>query len=525
MSTFFQDFRAFVARLSAGQRVATGAVLLGGILLLVAIARWAGQPDYALLFGRLEPASADQVVEALREQGTPYQLQEGGSAIYVPRADVYELRLHFAGQGVVSNGPAGYELFDQGTLGMTDFMQKLNFKRALEGELARTIASIRQVETSRVHLVMPERSPFRKVQAEPSASVVVQQASAARLTEAQIEGIGVLVAGAVEGLAPSDVTVLDTRGNLLSRPDVGDSGVAASSAQLRARRAVEAYLAEKGQSMLDQVLGPGNAVVRVSATLDFDRAATERELIDPESATVISEERLDEKGRAQNANSSVRSFEVSRTKERLEKSVGDVASLTLSVILNQKMAPTSEAVPEPPPIFYSEREIENVEALVKNAVGFDLARGDRFAIYQTRFDTGADGEIATGIESPLWEEQLHLYLRYGLMVLALVVIAWLGAAVLRHLTRRTSGGRLAGADGLSAARLAEGRRGRALRGRPQALRGEDVYASKLSPEARAHLAEKHLAFEDARQRVLENPERVAGLVRAWLNEDAAPPSL
>lgn len=528
MSTFLQDFQAFVARLSVGQRVATGAVILGSILLLIGIARWAGQPDYALLFGRLEPAAADQVVEALRDQGTPYQLREGGSAIYVPRSEVYELRLHFAGQGVVSDGPAGYELFDQGTLGMTDFMQKLNFKRALEGELARTISSIRQVEASRVHLVMPERSPFRKTQAQPSASVVVQQAGAARLTEAQVEGIGVLVAGAVEGLAPSDVTVLDTRGALLSRPDAGNLGVAGSSEQLRAQRAVEAHMAEKGQSMLDQVLGPGNAIVRVAATLDFDRAATERELIDPESATVVSEERLDEEGRAQNANSSVRNFEVSRTKERLEKSVGGISYLTISVILNQKVVPTSETTAEPSPIFYSERDVENVEALVKNAVGFNLARGDRFAIHQTRFDTGTEGQVMTEMEVQRWQDQLHLYLRYGLMLLALLLTAWLGSRVVRSLARQTSGGNLVGPGrgSVSAALLAEGRRGEALGVGQKALPGEDVYASKLSPEARAHLAERHFAFEEARQRVLENPERVAKLVRSWLNEDASvPPSL
>ena len=527
MSPFFQDFRVFVARLSAGQRVAIGAVILGSILLLIVIARWASQPDYALLFGRLEPAAADQVVEALRDQDTPYQLREGGSAIYVPRSEVYELRLHFAGQGIVSDGPAGYELFDQGTLGMTDFMQKLNFKRALEGELARTISSIRQVEASRVHLVMPERSPFRKTQAQPSASVVVQQAGAARLTEAQVEGIGVLVAGAVEGLAPSDVTVLDTRGTLLSRPNIGIPGVAASSEQLRAQRAMETHMAEKGQSMLDQVLGPGNAIVRVAATLDFDRAATERELIDPESATVVSEERLDEEGRAQNANSSVRNFEVSRTKERLEKSVGGVSYLTVSVILNQKVASTSEAEAEPSPIFYSERDIENVEALVKNAVGFNLDRGDRFAIYQTRFDTGTESQVMTEMEVERSQDQLHLYLRYGLMLLALLLTAWLGARVVRLLVRQTSGGKLVGPrrGGVSAT-LLEGRRGDRLGTGQKALPGEDVYASKLSPEARAHLAEKHLAFEEARQRVLENPERVAKLVRSWLNEDAsAPPSL
>ena len=529
MNAFFQDLRAFFGRLSVGQQVSLGAVLLGGVALLVFIANWANQPDYALLFGSLEPADADRVVEALRERGTPYELKEGGSAVYVPRGEVYELRLHFAGQGVVSDGPAGYELFDGGTLGMTDFMQKLNLKRALEGELARTIASIRQVETARVHLVMPERSPFREAQAEPSASVVVQLSGSARLTEAQIEGIGVLVAGAVEGLAPPDVTVLDTRGNLLSRPDVGDPDAAASTNQLRAQRAIEAHLAEQGQSMLDRVLGPGNAIVRVAATLDFSRAATERDLIDPESATVISEERLDETGDAQNANSSVRNFEMSRTRERMEKSVGDVAYLTVSVILNQKYAPTAgEAggVSEGEVVSYAEEELVNVEALVKNAVGFSPERGDRFAIHQTRFDTSADQQVATEMEAVRQQERIQLYLRYGLMLLALALAGWLVYAVSRQLAGRTSAAgasgslRLGASGAASGGLLTDGSQGAELAAaQRQGLLGEDVYLSKLSPEAQAQLNAKHVAFEEVKKRVLEDPESAAKLVRSWLGED------
>ncbi|MEM1118374.1 MAG: flagellar M-ring protein FliF, partial [Bacteroidota bacterium] len=157
------------ARQSLGQLPPARLALLGGVVvgvvaLLLGVARWATSPDYALLFGNLSAADAGAVVEQIETEGIAYELRDGGTAVYVPRDDVHALRLRLASQGVVSDGVAGYELFDAGTLGMTDFMQRLNVKRALEGELSRTIASIRQVESARVHLVLPERSPFRDQQ-------------------------------------------------------------------------------------------------------------------------------------------------------------------------------------------------------------------------------------------------------------------------------------------------------------------------------------------------------------------------
>ncbi len=171
--------------------------------------------------------------------------------------------------GVVTDGPAGYELFDTGTLGMTDFMQRLNVKRALEGELSRTISSIRQIERARVHLVLPERSPFRDQQAAPSASVVL--AVRGSLSAEQVVGVTALVAGAVEGMSPNEVTVLDEAGRMLAGPGAAGAESGLSTAQVRMRQEVETYLAGAGQSMLDEMLGPGRAVVRVAADLDLAR--------------------------------------------------------------------------------------------------------------------------------------------------------------------------------------------------------------------------------------------------------------
>ncbi len=539
MQTFLYNLRQFFSRLSLRQKVALGVMLLGTLAILGGVSYWAGQPDYALLFGGLEPTDASRVVESLQEQGVSYQLQENGTAVFVPREEVYELRLHFAGEGLISNGPAGYELFDQGTLGMTDFMQKLNMKRALEGELARTITSIGQVELCRVHLVMPERSPFRQAQVRASASVALQVAGGARLTASQIEGISALVAGAVEGLAPSDVTILDARGNMLSDPEAGNADLTAGSNQLRMQQAVEVRLTEKGQSMLDMMLGPGNAIVRVAASLDFTRLISERELIDPESATVISEERMEEggEGDALNANSSVRNFEMSRTVERSEKSLGDIADLSVSVILNYKKVvvepPDSldEAEPEVTFAPYTDTELTEIEAIVKNAVGFKESRGDRFAIHQTHFDTSDDTDMAAELRRQRRQEQVQRYIRYGLMVLALA----LATLLIRSASRRLQPAReeeqqivLAAADGRylagvpgEAGQLAEGGESAGLLKPPEEeVFVEDFYASKLTNEARARLKAKHLMFDEILKQVLDRPETTADVLRSWLAEVA-----
>ena len=540
MQTFLYNVRQFLSRLSLRQKVALGVMLLGTLAILGGIAYWAGRPDYALLFGGLEPADANQVVESLNEQGVSYQLKKSGTAVYVPSEEVYELRLHFAGEGIISDGPVGYELFDQGTLGMTDFMQKLNMKRALEGELARTITSIRQVELCRVHLVMPERSPFRQAQVRASASVVLQVAGGAHLTPSQIEGINALVAGAVEGLAPSDVTVLDSRGNMLSDPEAGNPDLASGSNQLRMQKAVEIHLTDKGQSMLDQMLGPGNTIVRVAASLDFTRLVSEREVIDPESATIISEERMEEEGDAGalNANSSVRNYELSRTRERSEKSLGTIATLSVSVILNYKkvvvMPPDSldEAGPEVTFEPYADTELSEIEAIVKNAVGFQEERNDRFAIHQTQFDTSDDTEMGAELLRQRRQEQIRLYIRYGLMAVALVLATLLIRSASRRLQSTeeeerqaaiaaAEGPFLAGAPG-EAGHLGEGDPSTGLLKPPEDLSVsvDDFYTSKLTHEAKTRLKAKHLMFEEIRQQVLNRPETTADVLRSWLAEDA-----
>ena len=513
--------RQSLAQLPPQRRLVLGAVVVGVVVALLAVARWASQPDYALLFGNLPAQDAGRIVEQLEASGTRYDLRDGGASVYVPRDEVYGLRLRMATEGVVADGPAGYELFDAGTLGMTDFMQKLNVKRALEGELSRTIGSIRQVERARVHLVLPERSPFRDQQTRPTASVVL--AVRGQLAPDQVAGVTALVAGAVEGLEPSEVTVLDEAGRMLASPQVtGQAGL--STAQVQMRQEIEAHLSGAAQTMLDQVFGPGRAAVRVSADLDLSRVSTETSAVDPDSQALLSEETQEERGDGGDANSVVRNYEVTRQTTRTEREAGDVRSLTVSVLLDEAAPPVDLDRPREPgaPTPFSDEQLRQVESLVKNAVGFSEERGDRFAVQQIRFAAPPqeDGMFA-GTSGAEWA---GLGLRYGVVLLVLV-LAYRLLRTLASNAAEAARPRPPAAEALPGAVSvdADGELvGLPAAGPPLATieAAADPYAAKLTPEARESLDESG-RLDDVRARIADDPEAAAAVVRQWLRDDPA----
>ncbi|MFT4604007.1 MAG: flagellar M-ring protein FliF [Rhodothermales bacterium] len=451
MNGFLQQLTAMFQRLPMQQRMAIGGVLIGGIAILASVAFWANSPNYTALYSGLSQSEAGQVIDALKGRGVAYELRDAGSSVYVPEELVFELRAAMAQDGVVQDGAPGYaEIFDGGTLGMTDFLQRLNTRRAQEGELSRTITSLQQVDLARVHLVTPERSAFRETQVPPSASVVIKMKRGSNLSLTQVDGIASLIAGAVEGLDPNNVTVLDTQGNVLSSGGDEDDQVATSSTQLEVQRTVEGNLVAKGQNMLNRMLGPGNSIVQISASLDFSRMISNRELIDPESATVISEEKIDERlTEISGANSSVRNYELSRTTETHEKSVGGIEYLTVSVILNQRALPIPEDAEEgTAPIYYeyTQAELTEIEGLVQNAVGFDPDRGDRISTSQRQFQDEGINPILAEFQELEKSDRLTSYFRFGLIALALVLAFLLARRAGKQVTqlRDPSQGRLDG---------------------------------------------------------------------------------
>jgi len=531
MENFFQNIKAFYDRLPTKQRIGIGLVMLGSILSLILITYWAQKTEYGLLFGNLPETAANDVVQILQTENINYELKDGGSSIYVPKDKVYDLRLRFAGEGIVSDGTSGYEIFDRNTLGMTDFMQKLNLKRALEGELARTISGIEQVEAARVHLVIPERSPFRETQAPATASVVVDLKGNSRLSLANIEGMVSLVAGAVEGLEPNDVNILDANGALLSDPNAGDNETQLTTNQLRLQTEKEAYLANKAQTLLDQMLGSGNSILRVNLELDFSRAVKENSTIDPESQTVIAEERLQEEGDIDNASSSVKNYEVSRSIETIEKSVGDISYLSVSVILNYKSAPDVDAEvveanledPLPSYIPHSDEELSRIEALVKESVGWRPDRGDGFAISQLQFDTTQEDQLNAELQAQRRTDQIEFYVRYGLMVIALGLAAWLIMSASKRAKESVEANKVKALEEIRAKeRKSLGPGEVSEKGKEGLMLIDDFYTSKLSPEARAKLQAKQAMLEELQEQVLADPQRAANLLRSWLSVEEAP---
>jgi flagellar M-ring protein FliF len=271
---------------------------------------------------------------------------------------------------------------------MTDFLQKVNYRRALEGELAKTISQMQEVDGVRVHIVIPERPLFKEDEQPATASVVLKANPARSLTNRQVEGIAYLVASSVEGLEPNRVTILDSRGTMMSRgfpDDGGDPGD-----QLELVRSVETYLESKAQTLLDEVLGPGRSVVRVSAVLNFRRIESSTESYDPESAVVRSEERIEttEGDSGDRSESSVTNFEMGRTVESIANELGNIERLSVAVMVDGKYEEATDQYGEVARNFVQRpaSELQTLAGIVRNAVGVDDSRGDYFQIATIAFD-------------------------------------------------------------------------------------------------------------------------------------------
>lgn len=269
-------------QLSLFQRATLLAVVLATVGALLFLGQWAQQPEYKVAYTKLSESDASSVVAKLKELKIPYELADSGSTIRVPADKVYDTRLQLAAQGLPKGGTVGFELFDKVSFGLTDFAQKLNFQRGLEGELARTISSLSNVEDARVHIAIPQNELFVDREKPTTASVVLRMRPGADLSSAQIRGIVNLVSHSVEGLKPENVTVVDGDGVLLSEDESESLATAGRTVGQRdAQMSYERSLQREVQALLDVVLGPGKAVARVSAALDWDQYEANSETYSP----------------------------------------------------------------------------------------------------------------------------------------------------------------------------------------------------------------------------------------------------
>lgn len=401
ISSILDQAKGIWQRLRAPQRIAIIGAVVVALGIVIALIAASSSPDMHVLFSDLDPKDAATIVEKLKEQNIPYELSDGGTTIRVPQSHVYELRLALARDGLPAGSTVGYEIFDRTNLGMSDFVQKLNHKRALEGELQKTIASFDEVQKVRVMIVLPEKALFEKDQKKPTASVLLHLKSGRSLSKLNIEGIQNLVASSVEGLSPADVTVVDQHGQILSQAPRDNSTLAGLTAtQYEQQQKVESYLTSRVQSLLDGVLGPGNSVVRISAELDFTQREQTRENFDPDGQVVRSEERIAEARRSQdsldypavnsesNATKVRTNYEISRTVERIIGGVGTIKRISASVLVNgttKVVEQDGKKIAQYTP--RSQEELQKLTQIVRNAIGYNPERNDQVSVVNLPFDT------------------------------------------------------------------------------------------------------------------------------------------
>ncbi|RPJ05701.1 MAG: flagellar M-ring protein FliF, partial [Deltaproteobacteria bacterium] len=271
---------SFFNSTSQRRKLFLAAVVLISMVGFGSLIFWNQRPEYQILFSNLSQEDAGEMIHKLKEKKTPYELSQSGTAILVPRDQVYDVRLALAAEGLPKGGGVGFEVFDRTTLGTTDFVQKLNYQRAMQGELSRTIRQIKEIEQARVHVVTPKESLFIEDQRKPTASIFVKTRSGMTLAPVQVEGIVHLVASAIEGLEPGNITVVDTSGKVLSKRNESTLLGQLTSSQLEYQRNIEEGLKKKVQGMLEEMLGLNRAIARVSVELDFQQVDITEESYD-----------------------------------------------------------------------------------------------------------------------------------------------------------------------------------------------------------------------------------------------------
>lgn len=526
------QFIDFARRLSLSQKIALGGVTVGVIAGLTLLVTFVNRPTYGTLFSNLAPQDASKIVEKLQEKKIPYQLEENGKTIVVPKDKIYDIRLSLAGEGLPQSGIIGYEIFDRTNLGVSDFVQKVNYRRALEGEIARTILQLEEVEGARVHIVVPEKALFKEDEKTTTASVVLKLKSGKPLRRENVQGMIHLISSSVEGLDPANVTIVDSRGTMLSDMDKPNSLTAKTSTQYELQQKVENFLAQKAQNMLEGLVGPGNARVQVTAELDFRQVDRTLEQYDPDKTSVRSEQVTEEKNVLKDPsapstrNNTVTNYEVNKTLEHVIENVGGIKRLSVAAIVNSvpvQVEKDRQTVTEFQP--RKQDEMNQLNEIVKRAVGFDPKRNDEISVVNMPF--GGVGENdgflyknppATGWKNIL-EDDFYSKIFMLVAMLGAVVILWL-------LLSKFRGSHEAGLNDLIGKRLnvvlQDGTIAELAAARAKAELAAKTGQKQLLP-ASEELISETVRLRDERQKriaeyIAQKPREAGRLLKVWLAE-------
>jgi len=522
-------------QLGASQRVSV--LLATGVLAvaLVAVAWWSSRADYSLLYGKLSDSEAAKVIAALDDAKVPYKIGSGGSSVLVPSEKVHLMRMQLAGKGIPRSGDGvGFEIFDKPNFGISDFVQRANYIRALQGELARTIAQIDEIESARVMVVMPENRLLIDKEKHPTASVFVRLRSNGQLAPQAINSIRFLVANSVEGLKPNFVSVVDNKGNVLSENVENDSLVGLTATQLDARRNLEQYLAKKTEGMLEKVLGPDQAIVRVAAEINFDTIQRTEEKFDPDGQvlrTQTKDESTEDSTTAANneavgvsantpgtSNTTTQAsapvtnmrnkkttgtteYEVSKSTSSILQAAGGIKRLSAAVTVAARVEGTGAARKM---VARTPEELEKLRRIVGNVLGTDTTRGDQITVEELPFNDQLATEVTRTLEIQERREfwwSLARNLAYPALAIGVLL-------VFLRLFKRTAREDLA--LGIPAGRQAAG----GGNGNGHGLR-------PLYGERGGEGAPEVVTVEVLNQLIKENPQNMTQSIRAWLDRGSS----
>jgi flagellar M-ring protein FliF len=434
-----------------GQRILTIVIGLGVLFTIIFLVALVSRPTYAPLFTGLDPAEAGAMVEKLKEMNIPYRLTEQGKTIEVPEKQVYETRIQLASSGALGEGK-GFELFDQTKLGITDFEQQVQYQRALQEELRRTIVQLEEVEQARVHLVLPQKSVFIEEESPSSASIVLKLKPLVQLKPDQIKGIVNLTAGSVEGLKPENIHLIDTKGDVLNADLALDEQAKLAQGTLKqyqVKRTYEKELEKRICQMLGRIFGPGKAIAMVTADLDFDRQ--EIQALTYQQGPVVSEQTIKEKGavpqvgglpgttgnlpgypaqvtqtgQQYSRDEAIHNYQPTSRQEKIFPAGGRVRQLSVAIAVD---APVSLAI---------EQQVSDV---VKAATGLNQARGDQLTVSTLAFDKTYQQEIEKEMaqqEAEKRKEQQQKLLYAGIAA-GIIILFIITALVIVALRRRAA---------------------------------------------------------------------------------------
>jgi len=430
LQKLYLQLKAIFGKMSLSKRISFFSLLIVTITGFVFIIMWAGTPNYQSLYSRLNSEDAGLVLSYLKENKLPYKISEYGNTILIPKENIYEVRMALAIIGLPQGSGVGFEIFDNTKIGMSEFAQNINYQRALQGELSRTINRFDEIESSRVHIVMEDKSLFQDHEDPASASVVVKLFPGRKLSTNQVQSIIHLLSASVSGLEPNNVTVVDNNGNMLTSPKTQKGFEHSSEDHLEYQEKIEKNLENKVKSMLETALGPAKAIVRVSCLVDFKKQEKTEELYYPENRVIRSEQRfneisggqemipagvpdvlkekdLNETGNAVATKPNMKgyqkedqtiNYEIGKVTSHIVEPTGRIKRISVAIIVDgtykeiedEKGKASIQYVPR------SEEEMQKLTNIVKRSVNFNDERGDEIEVVNIPFDTTTDTDGSKG---------------------------------------------------------------------------------------------------------------------------------